>query len=62
MKFPAFLWNPKFYYGVYKSPELFPALSQMNPIHALQLYFSKIRLNTLSSTPLSSEWSLPFGF
>jgi hypothetical protein len=32
MNFPTLLWDPKFYYRVHKSPQLFPILSQIDPI------------------------------
>jgi hypothetical protein len=32
-----FSWNLKVYYWVYKSPQLDPALNQMNPGHILIL-------------------------
>jgi hypothetical protein len=39
---PSILWNPKVYYRVYKSPPLFPILSQINPILS---YLSKMHFN-----------------
>jgi len=36
-------------------------LNQINQVHTLQIYFSKIHFNIiLLSTPRSSEWSLTF--
>jgi hypothetical protein len=47
-EFPNILWNLKVPYRVHKSPSLIPILSQMNPLHATQSYFSKI-ISVLSS-------------
>jgi hypothetical protein len=42
---------------------LVPNLSQMNPVHILPTYLSKIHSNIIfPSTPKSSEWSPPFMF
>jgi hypothetical protein len=57
-EFPRISWNPKVHYRVHKNPPL----SQINSIHTIPSYLSKIRFNIVQPpTPWSSQWSLSFG-
>jgi len=53
----------KFHYCVQKIPPLVSVMFHMNRIHTFPSYFHKIHFYIiLPSTPMSSEWSLPFRF
>jgi hypothetical protein len=39
---PSILWNPKVHYRVYKSPPLFPILSQISPVRTIPSYLRSI--------------------
>jgi hypothetical protein len=55
------LWNPKVHYRVHRSPPLVPILSQIDPIHTILSYLSKIYCNNVHPpTSWSSQWSLSF--
>jgi hypothetical protein len=45
-EFSNILWDPKVYYRV-KGPPLAHIISQINPVHTTQSYFSKIYFNII---------------
>jgi hypothetical protein len=60
---PHILLNLKFHYHTHNSPPLVPILSQINTVHTLPSYFSKIHFNIiLPPTPILPSILLPSGF
>jgi hypothetical protein len=60
-EFRKILCNTKVYYRAQKSLPLGPILSQINPVHTIPSYLSKINFNViLPPTSKSSYWFLSF--
>jgi hypothetical protein len=62
-EFPNILWNPKVHYRVCKNLLPVSILIQMNPVHIIPSYYSKIHFNIILLPTYSLPGSLfPFGF
>jgi hypothetical protein len=61
-EFPSILWNPKFYCRVHKSPLAFAILSQINPIHIILSYLSKIHFNIVHLLRLGLPTNILYTF
>jgi hypothetical protein len=60
---PSILWNLKVHYRVHMSPPLVPILSQINQIHTIPTYLSKINLVLFTHLCLGlSSGLFPSGF
>jgi hypothetical protein len=57
---PSILWNPEAHYRVHKSPPLVPILSQIDPIHSIPSYLSKIHFNIVICTACLKSKSCEF--
>jgi hypothetical protein len=52
---PIILWNQEVNCRLRKGPPLVPVLSQINPLHSISYYISKIHFNSIHSPTF---WSL----
>jgi hypothetical protein len=51
---PSILWNLKVHYRVHMGPSLVPILSQIDSVHTIPSYLSKIHFNTVQPP---TSWS-----
>jgi hypothetical protein len=52
---PSILRNPKVHHHIHKSPPLVPILKQINPLHAIPSYLSKIQFNIIYPPKIKAQ-------
>jgi hypothetical protein len=59
---PSMLRNPKGHHRVHKSPQLVPILSQIDPVHTILSYLSKIYFNIVHHLHISTLHKIVLGW